>query len=297
MNKKIITEKDLEQGIERLKQPILPLAKLAMLLYLTGPFTLMDEVLAELNEPLETGPGSYNEPGLMLKPYLPHLKKFELIKKPGSEQSTDISILNPENEPVELFEALDLIISHEIIKQELEQINSLLCGPCKCTICCTGPEKDSKKLFFELPLGSKELKFFDIPNIKTQESKQTSSLTEPPLIILDQPFYHNPRAIYHWKTGTSLVLPPDSCCPNLDLSSFGCKIYPDRPDTCRRPQIFSYLLENTTNNQLKPGASSYIARHKLLAIWDCPYVKELKELISSYGQYCELETIFKENKV
>jgi hypothetical protein len=41
---------------------------------------------------------------------------------------------------------------------------------------------------------------------------------------------------------------------------------------------------------------AFIVRKKLLAVWDCPYVKQFQDEISRYAEICELEPLFKENK-
>ncbi len=70
-----------------------------------------------------------------------------------------------------------------------------------------------------------------------------------------------------------------------------CRIYPQRPKVCRRPQIFPYVVE--------PSAEEHqilVLRNSLLAVVDCPYVSLLQEEISAYGAACELDVIFRQNK-
>jgi hypothetical protein len=60
------------------------------------------------------------------------------------------------------------------------------------------------------------------------------------------------------------------------------------------PQIFPYLLERAAID--KGGMETYILRNKILAVWDCPYVKEYKEEIATYAELCGLEPLFRQNK-
>ena len=67
-------------------------------------------------------------------------------------------------------------------------------------------------------------------------------------------------------------------------------MYLIRPQVCRRPQIFSYILENTDQTD------QYRLRGSLLAVTDCPYVQVLQEEIAAYAAACELELVLKGNK-
>ena len=55
------------------------------------------------------------------------------------------------------FEAVDGWIGQAVLRRELEEINSLLCGPCRCNLCCVGPEADMRQSFFEIPLSPAEI--------------------------------------------------------------------------------------------------------------------------------------------
>ena len=96
-----------------------------------------------------------------------------------------------------------------------------------------------------------------------------------------------------------MILPKDTQCPTLDISTGCCRIYPHRPEVCRRPQIFSYVLEHAPDLDIEYDGRvlpTYIKQNKLLAVWDCPYVKILKDEIAQYAEICGLEPIFRENK-
>ncbi len=54
----MLTQKQIDecgQGLDQLKKPILPLVRLAQMLYLTGPFDTFAPLLDEFTEPVETG--------------------------------------------------------------------------------------------------------------------------------------------------------------------------------------------------------------------------------------------------
>lgn len=280
------------RGAALLANPILPLVRIVQMLYLTGPFERIAPILEELSEPVEMAACTYENPKELLLPYLEDLQLFEQIMQP--EQETAL-VLGETLEPLDRFEALELLVSQRILFRELEKINSLLCGPCGCTLCCLGPTDAMGQVFFEIPLAEGETSRFNLPRIDTGESRQTDPYAEPPLLVAGAPFFQGPTALYRWKKNWSLILPKAAACPNLAQATGGCTIYPNRPDTCRRPQIFPYALERLPEHDTAER-SAYIARRKLLAVWDCPYVQELREEIGAYAELCGVTPIFKQNK-
>lgn len=284
-------------GVASLQNPVMPLVRLAQMLYLTSTHATFAPLLDELNEPVETNGVFYDDPAGLLREYLDILSIFERCKIPAAPSRI---FLNEDMQPLDPYAALDSWVAQEIINRELETINSRLCAPCQCTLCCVGPDQSLNQDFFEIPLLDREIPFFDLSRIDSPESRQATSLAEPPLCLDgDRPFYEKSAALYHWQTGWSMVLPRDSYCPNLDPAGRGCKIYPQRPEVCRRPQIFSYVLERHEEmDQLYEGENlpAFVARKKLLAIWDCPYVRQFQDDIGRYAQLCEIEPVFKKNK-
>ena len=71
-------------------------------------------------------------------------------------------------------------------------------------------------------------------------------------------------------------------------------IYEKRPIVCRRPQVFPYILEPIEPNER--GEPVYRIRNSVLAITDCPYVRELQQEIARYVAACELELVLSQNK-
>lgn len=287
--------KQFQKGIALLKHPLLPLVRIIQLLYLTGPFDEVEQILNELNEPIDTEGVHYDNPGPLLRPLLPILKKIEALK---THRAQSCIILDEDLAALDLFEAVDLQVTQQILEMELERINSLLCGPCGCTLCCTGPDAGMEQRFFEIPLDEQEKELFSLTQVDSQTSRQSNPQDEDPLQVDNRPFYESPPALYHWHSGWSLILPTDTACPNLDSATGGCTIYPRRPQVCRKPQIFPYALERSPeHDQSEEGTlPAFIARRKILAIWDCPYVRELKDLIANYAELCGMEPIFKQNK-
>ncbi len=283
-------------GSSRLQEPILPLVRLIHLLFLTGPFETIKALIDELPEEIEQGTIVYRNPVKILSPYLDLLEDLR-----GSKYPTDIShlIINQQGEQVDTMEGIEAWVCQRILSRELAEINSLLCHPCGCALCCVGPEEKMTQEYFEIPLTSEEIGLFQLERIDTNKSRGTIADTEPPFIPKKQPFYAGAPALYNWKNGWSLILSRQTHCPHLTLENNSCQIYPNRPDTCRRPQIFPYLLERRPdldkqqNNRTKPV---YVLRNMLLAIWDCPYVRRNKDQIASYAESCLLEPIFKSNK-
>ncbi len=281
-----------EQGLRLLGQPVLPLVSMVQFFLLTGPYDTAEAVLAELPEPIETEHAVYQKPKDLLEQYLPLLKLFEQVKK--STLST-FPTVNVQGEAVDEITAGTTWILQKILTAELEKINSLLCAPCKCTLCCVGPEKEMEQEFFEIPLTPYETRQFGINTFDNEESRQHNPMDEMPYFTGDIPFYLQAEpALIHWKKGWSLILPKYSNCPNLVPENGRCNVYIDRPDVCRRPQIFPYIIEPLELNER--GEQIFRIRHSLLAITDCPYVEELKEEISTYAAASELELIFSQNK-
>jgi len=81
-----------------------------------------------------SGPG-----GIAIVTFLSALRPFERLKNP---QQPSRVIVDENMQPAEQFTALDSWITQNVLTLELEEINSLLCGPCGCTLCCTGPSAE-----------------------------------------------------------------------------------------------------------------------------------------------------------
>ena len=278
-----------QAGLALLKTPVLPLARLVQILFVTGPFSSVADVIAELNEPIETNASRYDDPQAVLMPYLDILEEYQRLK---SHEPLPCNILEADRSPVDFMESVDLWTSHEILRRELETINSLLCAPCGCTLCCIGPDDSDQQSFFEIPLSKKESDLFALQRFDTPEIRQLTANSNTIFTIEGKSFFDNEPAIYNWQSGWSMILPKGSSCPKL-LDNGRCTIYSDRPDVCRRPQIFSYILEESTTAEQE---STCTAQRKILAIWDCPYVKQFKNEIATYAEICDLEPVFKENK-
>lgn len=274
-------------GLELLRRPILPLVRLLPLLYLTGPFSSMEELLEQLKEPIETGGVTYPNPDRLLEPHLETLRLFTRLK--GEADTNGLpEILDERGGKLSGIEALELMVCQSIMEAELESINSLLCSPCRCSLCCTGPTPEMKQEFFEIPLQKEERGLFELKEVNTPRSRRSNSGDEPPLTVDHTPFYTAPPALYHWQSGWSMILPRAASCPQLNRTG-GCKIYPQRPRVCRRPQIFAYLLEEENPKTLR-------APNKVLAVWECPYVRALKDEIIHYATTSGVEPVFRTNK-
>jgi Fe-S-cluster containining protein len=280
------------KGIERLGTPILPLVHIVQWLYLSGPFASVSEMLSGFSEPIEIEQTVYDRPDKMLAAHLTALSHLERLKK--NTAVPDCIIYTEDGDPVDLLEGISQWVRHLILTSELEAINSLLCAPCRCTLCCTGPKEEQSQFFFEIPLQSNETDLFSMPRVDTKETRVTSPSEEPVYRHGGRPFYEGEPALYRWRRNWSLILPKGTCCPQL-TSEGSCSIYSNRPDVCRRPQIFPYLLEPNPDLD-QEGRRAYILRNKILAVWDCPYVQTFKKEIAFYAELCGLEPVFRENK-
>lgn len=289
--KKQLDRNELHSGLQLLQQPALPLVSMVQFLFLTGPFAKVAEVIDEMPAPIETGYATYDRPQELLRR---HQSALELLESIKSGVEPDFEVVSAQGEPVDAMSAVSAVIMQQVLTDELEEINSLLCAPCNCRLCCIGPDSSMQQDFFEIPLTDGESSLFAVDRRDTAASRACRSMDDEPLIENDAPFYQRKDpALYHWHNGWSLILPKTTSCPNLEPAQGRCLVYGDRPDVCRRPQIFPYIVEKLDSGAEKPV---YRLRQSILAIVDCPYVSVLQEEIAAYGAACELEVIFKHNK-
>lgn len=283
----------LSEGIERLRQPVLPLASMVQFLFLTGPFDTVAEVIQEMPAPIETQYAVYENPRNLLQRYHKTIQLLETVKTGGEPGFT---VITEQNEPVDTMTAVSALTRQHLLADELEEINSLLCSPCGCRLCCIGPSSSMQQDFFEIPLEDLETELFSVAALDTAASRSRTSMDETPLMLDGLPFSSRKEpALFHWQNGWSLILPRQTDCPNLEPEEGRCRVYMNRPDVCRRPQIFPYVTERLPVSKGKEHPR-YRLRQSLLAVMDCPYVSALQEDIAAYGAACELEVVFKHNK-
>ena len=275
-------------GREILARPVLPLVGMVEFLFVTGGFSRVEEVIDQLPAPIETPYAVYECPGDLLCRHLDILRLLEDGASPLPE------VLDVDGNPLERGAALDALIRQRVLTRELETVNSALCAPCGCTLCCVGPDQEMRQEFFEIPLTGSESDLFDLARVDSPASRQAASGDEPVLTVDGRPFYRCRKPLLvRWRNGWGLILPRKTRCPHLDDQG-RCRIYPQRPEVCRRPQIFPYVLEPLA--PAADGSARYRLRNALLAVVDCPYVSRLRETIAGYGAACELEVIFRRNK-
>lgn len=285
----MVDKKTLQNGVALLAQPVLPLVGMVQFLYLTGDFARVEEVIDQMPPDIETGYATYADPVSLLQSYADLLQPLVDFK---AGRAPEALVVDVDSNPVDAMTATTALVAQRILTRELESINSLLCAPCGCTLCCVGPEAEMRQAYFEIPLQSDESAHFPLERIDTPASRAARIEDEPPLRVDGDDFYQRPGPLLiHFQPGWSLVMPTGSRCPHLK-SSGRCRIYPLRPQVCRRPQIFPYMVEPIEDG----GRTGFRLRQSLLAVVDCPYVGLLKEEISAYAAACELEMIFRQNK-
>ena len=281
----------LRAGIELLQRPVLPLVSMIQFLFITGPFATVTEVIDELPDPIETDFARYDDPRSLVGRYEQSLRLLESIKTGTVPQ---VDVIGENNTCVDTITLVSSLCLQKVLTDELEEINSLLCGPCGCDLCCTGPEPGMQQDFFEIPLRNSEVDCFSLERHDTGKSRTCSSLDEPTLRVNGRPFYRREDpGLFHWRDGWSLILPKSSRCPHLQPQQGGCLIYENRPEVCRRPQIFPYVIEKVAGSGKRPV---YRLQNTLLAVIDCPYVIRLQDEIAAYGAASSLKVIFKQNK-
>jgi Fe-S-cluster containining protein len=287
-----VADRKYEEGKRLLRQPVMPLVAMVQFLFMTGPFAAVGEVIDEMPEPIETDRTTYTNPRALLKKYGDILVQYEQLKK-GSFPS--VEVVDEQGNTVDAFGAACSLIQQQILTRELERINSVLCGPCGCALCCVGPDSSMTQEFFEIPLADNELDLFAVTRYESEESLCRDACDDDELFWSGQPFYKIAApGLFHWRNGWSLILPKDSRCPNLDAGTGACRVYSDRPQVCRRPQIFPYMLEPLASDQ--ENGLSYRLRQALLAIVDCPYVRDLQNDIAEYAAASDLHLVLKKNK-
>jgi Fe-S-cluster containining protein len=296
-------------GKFRLQHPVLPLVEMVQFLYLKGPLETIDGVLKEMTEVIEIKGAVYENPHQSLAPYIQILQDFEVVKGKRKLSYNFPFIVNEKEEPQAKLKSLELWIKQRVLTKELEEINSILCEPCGCVLCCTGPDsgfdeaagskKKMQQEFFEIPLHKKEIKLFELQMVDTGESRSLTAQSETVLEIDSTPFYKHDISLYHWQNGWSLILPRGAVCPQLETDSRRCKVYINRPEVCRRPQIFSYIVEEQAEKAKRSDGTLipvYMARNNILAVWDCPYVREYYDDIVAYAELSKVEPVFRKSK-
>lgn len=276
------------EGRRLLSQPVLPLVSILQFLYLTGPYATVAEVIAELPEPIETGQAVYEEPRSLLIGYLDSLAGLERMRR---GEALPESVVDAEGRGLDPMSGAAALIQQQVLTAELERINSVLCAPCSCTLCCVGPTAEMAQEYFEIPLAEEELAHFPLPRLDSEESRARCAADEDELTVAGIPFYRqtDPRLV-RWRTGWSLILPRQTSCPGLEPSG-RCRLYEVRPRVCRRPQIFPYVVE-----PLDDGQAEWRLRNSLLAVTDCPYVRELRDEIAAYAAASGLDLVLRRNK-
>lgn len=282
-------------GLKLLSQPVLPLVTMVEFLYMTGPFSTVEEVIKELPEPIETNQALYERPKALLERHIDVLKLFE-DNKAGREPLC--GLVTEQGDPVDNITTGSCWVNQQILTAELEKINSALCAPCNCSLCCVGPDASMQQDFFEIPLSEREANRLAtaLPErFDNAESRTRLSMDEEPLLCNGRPFYERTRpGLFHWRNGWSMILPKESTCPNLEPGDGRCRDYEFRPEVCRRPQIFPYIIEPL--HEELDGRPLYRLRQSLLAITDCPYVNDLKDEIAKYAAACDLGLVLMRNK-
>lgn len=270
------------------RRPLLPLLRMVQFLYILDPSQSPVDIVWQLPQSIDTGEVRYDNPTALLRPHLDLLEQLTILRGPGVPP---FPICTPQGDELGKVEAVELWIGHQLLTRELETINSTLCAPCGCTLCCVGPLAGQTQTFFEIPLEEEETKLF--PSLGRTDSITSRALdpdAAPPLLIDGRPFDQGAAKLVHWRNGWSLILTENTICPHLDGKG-ACSIYPERPQTCRRPQIFSYLLER---NPHPPHC--HLAQRKLLAVWDCPYVRRHQDDIADFAALSGMEVVFRQNR-
>ena len=276
-------------GRRMLQTPVRPLLSILEFIYITGGFSSIKEVMDQLPDSIETATAVYDNPAKQMQHFLPELTLFQQART----ERPSVLIVDTNDQILDAQSTASFLLAQSVLEKELESINSLLCGVHQCTLCCTGPSKDMQNEFFEIPLGQEELIHFQLPLLDTLQTAKQLANEEPRPLFQGHFFYAHPSPLLaDWQNGWSMILPRQTACPHLGKGK-RCEIYVQRPQVCRRPQIFPYVLEPLPSRESKP---CFRIRNSLLAVMDCPYVQDLQEDIGLYAAASELELFFSNNK-
>ena len=276
-----------------LQEPVWPLFQTVVLLALAGEYTPASGIISELPDPVELPAYNCANPAEKLRPYLDLLDRLARVLVTGRpDAGMEPFTITGNGRNLGLTEAVTEHTRQKVLERELEAVNSLLCKPWSCHICCTGPQENARHRFFEIPLGPDEIDLFAVPAVDSADTRSSSPYDTDDLHINGRPFYEAGPAIFHWAGGWSLILPRGTECPNL-MAGQGCISYARRPETCKKPQIFAYVI-NMRNNETKTG--TFDLAESLLAVTDCPYVNALREKILDYAQANGLRLVLRANK-
>lgn len=278
-----------ETGLQHLQQPIWPLTKLCILLYLTSPYSTWKELLDTLPQELAVNEIIYQAPASKLTAITWPTSWLEMLKNGANANGLPL-ILNENHEHLDIFSSILCLIKQQVMEAELETVNSLFCSSMKCALCCEGPKATASQKFFEIPLQFTEVPLFEMQVIDTTLQGAFDAYSFPAFQRDGIPFYSLPSAIYRWRNGYSLILTTGATCPHL-TRNLRCDIYKKRPVVCKKPQIFAYIMEKLPD---KPHIA--MERNILLAVTDCPYVRRLENELERYAVLNEVTLMLKPNK-
>ena len=285
----MINRESCAEGINLLKTPVLPLVSIVQFLFVTGEFATIEEVIAEFPDEIETGYTVYRHARSDLAEYADLMHDLMVLKNGRAVQEL---VVDHEGTLQDTMVTVSALVRQKVLSKELERINSALCAPCGCTLCCVGPDAAMVHDFFEIPLQDSELNQFQIKQVNSPESQSKRASDKRALQVDGKAFFERPDPVLiSWQNGWSLILPRKSCCPHLERSG-RCRVYMDRPAVCRKPQIFPYVVEPVPAE----GQTTFRIRQSLLGVVDCPYVQLLQKEITAYAAACELEMVFRRNK-
>ncbi len=218
-----INKQRLGAGMGLLRQPVLPLVSMVQFLFITGPFVTVAEVIDEMPEPIETWFAPYSHPRRLLRRYEGHfLRLLDSIKNGAVPE---VEVVEENGDRVDDMTAISCLCLLQVLTDELEEINSLLCAPCGCDLCGVGPTLSMGQEFFEIPITDSEVELFAVERHESKDSRRRTSREDPALAVEGHPFYTRKiPGLFHWRDGWSLILPKSSRCPNLEAEQGRCLI-------------------------------------------------------------------------
>ena len=125
--KRKVKKKYRQDGMALLKQPVLPLVSMVQFLYqLSGPEAKIEDIIAEMTEPIDTAYTVYTEPDKLLRRYLDQLQLLEKLGTVGTDQQPDelgAEVVDESGQPVDAVTACTALINQRIVEAEFGGIN------------------------------------------------------------------------------------------------------------------------------------------------------------------------------
>ena len=151
-------------GAAMLANPTLPLVRIVQMPYITGPFKRIARFSMNSTNRWRWRPAPTLIPKRCSCPILKTCNCSSSLNIPGRRSRWTAS------------NRLNFWVAQRILARELENINSLLCGPCDCQLCCLGPSGEMGQVFLRAPCKSKKTTCSAFPGSTPKKAGKPTSM-------------------------------------------------------------------------------------------------------------------------